>query len=99
VARRIAPSKLNRPVSVPATVLTVTVVVRTPEPPYACGAHLTIVAVVQAVQPHTSAVVSEAVGVRSTAPKFVPVRVSEPPPLTAALAEARYVKTGAAYKH
>ena len=96
VARRIAPSKLNRPVSVPATALTVTVVVRTAEPPYACGAHLTIVADAQAVQPHTSAVVSETVGVRSTAPKFAPARVSEPPPLTAALAEATLVKTGAA---
>ena len=96
MARRIAPSKLNRPVSVPATALTVTVVVRTAEPPYARGAHLTIVAVVQAVQPHTSAVVSEIVGVRLTSPKFVPARVTEPPPLTKALPKAMLVKTGAA---
>ncbi len=58
-------SKLNRPVSVPVIALTISAV-RTAEPPYACGAHLTIVAVVHAVQPHTSAVVSEAVTVRST---------------------------------
>ncbi len=95
MARRIAPSKLNGPVSVPTTATIVTIVVIT-EPPSARGAHLTLVVAVQAVQPHTSAVVSEIVGVRSTAPKFTPVRVSEPPPLTAALAEARYVKTGAA---
>jgi hypothetical protein len=95
VARRIAPSKLNRPVSVPIFALTLSAV-RTAEPPYACGAHARVVSVVQVVELHTSAVVSEAVTVRSTSPKFTPMRVSEPPPLTAALAEARCVKTGAA---
>ena len=95
MARRIAPSKLNCPVSVPVFALTISAV-RTAEPPYARGAHARVVADVQAVQPHTSAVVSEAVTLRSTAPKFTPARVSEPPPLTAALAEARLVKTGAA---
>ena len=98
MARRIAPSKLNRPVSVPATALTVTVVVRTAEPPYACGAHLTIVPDAQAVEPHTSAVVSEAVTVRSTVSKFSPLIVTVPLPLGTALAEA-VIATGAAYKH
>ncbi len=97
MAPRIAPSKLNRPVSVPVCELIVTAA-RTAEPPYACSAHAIVVADVQAVEPHKSAVVSEAVGDGSTAPKFTPMRVSEPPPLTAALAEARCVdKTGAAY--
>ena len=98
-ARRIAPSKLNRPVSVPVFALTLTTVRRS-EPPYARGAHETAVDDVQAVEPHTSAVASEAVTVRSTAPKFCPLIVSDPPPspptLTAALADARCVKTGAA---
>ncbi len=100
MAPRIAPSKLNRPVSVPVCELIVTAV-RTAEPPYACGAHAIVVADVQAVELHTSAVVSEAVTVRSTVTKFSPLIVSEwppsPPTLTAALAEARCVdKTGAA---
>ncbi len=91
----IAPSKLNRPVTVPATALTVTVVV-TAEPPCARGAHATVVADVQALEPHTSAVASEAVGDGSTMPKFSPLTVTVPPPLTAAFAEARSVSTGAA---
>ena len=94
VARRIAPSKLNCPVSVPVFALTISAV-RTAEPPYARDAHAIVVAVVQAVQPHTSAVASEAVGDGSTAPKFSPQIVSEPPPLIAALADA-VVATGAA---
>ena len=99
MVRRIAPSKLNCPVSVPATALTVTVVVRTAEPPYARDSHARAVVVTQAVEPHTSAVVSEVVGVRSTVTKFSPLIVSEPPPpLTAALAEAKLVKAGAAQK-
>ena len=95
MAQRIAPSKLNRPVTVPATALTVTVVV-TAEPPCARGEHARVVADVQALEPHTSAVASEAVGDGSTAPKFSPQIVKKPPPLTAAFAEARSVKTGAA---
>ena len=95
---RVAPSKLNHPVSVPVFALTLSAA-RTAEPPYTCGAHTRVVAVVQAVEPHTSAVASEAVTVRSTVAKFCPLIVSDPPPLPAALADARCVKTGAAYKH
>ena len=65
MARRIAPSKLNRPVSVPVFKLIVTAV-RTAEPPYARDSHARAVADIQVVEPHTSAVVSEAVTVRST---------------------------------
>ena len=71
MARRIAPSKLNRPVSVPVFALIVTAV-RTAEPPYARGAHARVVADVQAVELHTSVAVSEVVGVRSTVTKFSP---------------------------
>ena len=97
---RVAPSKLNHPVSVPVFALTLSAA-RTAEPPYAPDAHTRVVAVVQALEPHTSAVLSEAVTVRSTAPKFTPARVSELPPLPAALADAMYSarsvdKTGAA---
>ncbi len=97
--QRIAPSKLNCPVSVPIFALTLTAV-RTAEtePPYACGAHATVVADVQALEPHTSAVVSEAVTVRSTVSKFSPLIVTVPLPLGTALAEA-VIATGAAYKH
>ncbi len=78
----------------PATALTVNVVV-TAEPPYARVAHARVVADVQALEPHTSAAVSETVGDGLTAPKFSPRIVSEPPPLIAALADA-VVATGAA---
>jgi hypothetical protein len=96
VAWRIAPSKLNRPVTVPVFALTlITVRTAKTELPYASGAHATVVADVQALEPHTSAVASEAVGDGSTAPKFSPLTVTVPPPLTAAFADAAVV-TGAA---
>ena len=94
----LVPSKLNRPVRVPATPLTLTAARTTPEPPYACGAHATVVADVHALLPHASAVVSEAVAVGPTTPKLSPLIVTVPPPLGTALAEVDEVvlTTGAA---
>ena len=95
----IAPSKLSCPVAVPTTPLTLTAV-RTPAvPPYACGAHATVVADVHALLPHTSAAVSEAVTVGPTTPKLSPLIVTLPPPLGAAFAETvltTMLTTGAA---
>ena len=91
---RSAPSKLNCPTIVPATALTLTAVCITAEPPYACGAHATVVADVHALLPHASAVVSEAVAVGPTAPKPSPLIVTVPPPLGAAFAET-VLTTGA----
>ena len=93
--RRIAPSKLSCPLSVPATPLTLTAV-RTAVPPYACGKHATVVADVHALLPHTSAVASEAVAVAPTAPKLSPLIVTAPLPLGAAFAET-VLASGAAY--
>ena len=91
-----APSKLNCPVAVPATPLTLTAV-RTPAvPPYACGAHATVVADVHALLPHTSAAVSEAVAVGPTTPKLSPPIVTVSLPLSAALAAEVVLTTGAA---
>ena len=94
--RRIAPSKLSCPVAVPATPLTLTAVRIPAEPPYACGAHATVVADVHALLPHTSAAVSEAVAVGPAAPKLRPPIVTVPPPLGAALAGMVPLTTGAA---
>ena len=82
----------------PATPLTLTAVRTAAEPPYACGAHATVVADVHALLPHTSAVVSEAVAVGPTTPKLSPLIVTVPPPLGTALAEVDEVvlTTGAA---
>jgi hypothetical protein len=91
-----APSKLNCPVSVPATALTLTAVRTVAKPPYACGAQDTVVADVHALLPHTSAAVSEAVAVGPTAPKLSPPIVTVPPPLGAAFAGAGPLTTGAA---
>ena len=93
--RRIAPSKLSCPVAVPATPLTLTAVRTAAEPPYACGAHATVVADVHALLPHTSAAVSEAVAVGPTTPKLSPLIVTVPLPLGTALAAA-VLATGAA---
>ena len=95
----LVPSKLNCPVRVPATPLTLTAVRTAAEPPYASGAHATVVADVHALLPHTSAVVSEAVAVGPTTPKLSPLIVTvPPPPLGTALAEVDEVvlTTGAA---
>ena len=91
----LVPSKLNCPVSVPATALTLTAVRTAVEPPYAFGAHATVVADVHAVLPHTSAVVSETVAVGPTTPKLSPLSVTVPLPLAAALAGALPLATGA----
>ena len=91
----LVPSKLIRPTPVPATALTLTAVRIAAEPPYACGAHATVVADVHALLPHTSAVVSEAVAIGPTAPKPSPLIVTVPPPLGAAFAET-VLTTGAA---
>ena len=93
--RHIAPSKLSCPVAVPATPLTLTAV-RTAVPPYACGAHATVVADVHALLPHTSASVSEAVAVGPAAPKLSPLIVTVSLPLSAALAAEVVLTTGAA---
>ena len=71
----------------PATPLTLTAV-RTAVPPYACGAHTTVVADVHALLPHTSAVASEAVAVGLEVPKLSPLIVTVPLPLDTALAVA-----------
>ncbi len=78
----------------PATAPTLTAV-RTAVPPYACGAHATVVADVHALLPHTSAVASVAVGVRLEMPKLSPRIVTVPLPLGAAFAET-VLTTGAA---
>ena len=97
-AQHSAPSKLNCPVSVPATALTLTAVRTAAEPPYAGGAQDTVVADVHALLPHASAVVSEAVAVGPAVPKLSPLIGTVPPPLGAALAEVDEVvlTTGAA---
>ena len=94
----LVPSKLNCPVRVPATALTLTAARTVAKPPYACGAHATVVADVHALLPHASAVVSEAVAVGPAVPKLSPLIVTVPPPLGTALAEVDEVvlTTGAA---
>ena len=79
----------------PATPLTLTAV-RTAVPPYACGAHATVVADVHALLPHASAVASEAVAVGPTTPKLSPLIVTVSVPLSAALAAEVVLTTGAA---
>jgi hypothetical protein len=56
---------------------------------------VTVVADVQALLPHSSAVVSEAVAVGPAVPKLSPLIVTAPPPLGAPLAEV-VLTTGAA---
>ena len=90
-----APAKLNRPVSVPATPLTLTAVRTAAALPYACTAHATVVAELHALLPHTSAALIDAVAVGSAVPKLSPPIVTVPPPLGAALAEV-VLTTGAA---
>jgi hypothetical protein len=80
---------------VPATPLTLTAVRTAAQPPKACGAHATVVADVQALLPHASAVVSEAVAVGPAVPKLSPPIVTEPPPLGAPFASDA-LTTGAA---
>jgi hypothetical protein len=87
-------SKLNRPGREPTIALALTVVL-TVEPPYACGAHATVVADVHAVLPHTSAEASEAVAVGLEVPRLSPLIVTVPLPLGTALAVA-VLTTGAA---
>ena len=78
----------------PATPPTLTAA-RTAVPPYACGAHATVVADVHALLPHTSAAASVAVAVGPTTPKLSPLIVTVPLPLGAAFAET-VLTTGAA---
>ena len=74
------PSKLNCPGSVPATPLTLTITdVCAVEPPYAGGAHETVVADLQAVLVHIPATASVAVGVKANPPKLRPLIVTDPP--------------------
>ena len=93
-----APSKLNCPVRVPTTPLTLTAVPTAAEPTYACGTHATAVADVQALLPHASAVISEAVAVGPAVPKLNPLIVTAPPPLGAPFASV-VLTTGAANDH
>ncbi len=90
-----APSKLNCTVNVPATPLTLTAVRTPPVPPYACGAHTTVVADVHALLPHVSAAVSEAVADAPAAPKLKPLMVTVPPAVGAAFVVVA-LTTGAA---
>ena len=90
-----APSKLNRPVSVPATPLTLTAVRTAAALPYACTAHATVVAELHALLPHTSAAVIDAVAVRPAVPKLSPPIVTVPPAHDPELADAE-LTTGAA---
>ena len=73
-------SKLNSPVRVPATALTLTAV-RTAEPPYAAGPHATVVADVHVVLPHMSPTPRDALGVTTNPPKPRPPIVMVPPPV------------------
>ncbi len=93
---KVVPSKLNCPVTVPPTALTLTTVRTTAKPPYACGAHVTVVVDVHAVLPHPSDAVSETVAVAPVVPKFSPPIVTVPPSLGTAFAEA-VLTTGAAW--
>ncbi len=74
------PSKLNSPVRVATTAITLTAV-RTAEPPYAAGPHATVVVVVHAVLPHMSATLRDALGVTTNPPKPRPPIVMVPPPV------------------
>jgi hypothetical protein len=89
-----APSKLNCTFNVPTAPLTLTAVLTPPVPPYACGAHPTVVADVHALLPHVSAAVSEAVTDAPAAPKLKPLIVTVPPAVGAAFAVVALV-TGA----
>jgi hypothetical protein len=90
-----APSKLNCNINVPATPLTLTAVRTPPVPPYACGAHTTVVADIHALLPHVSTAVSEAVTDAPAAPKPKPQIVTVPPAVVAAFALVA-LATGAA---
>jgi hypothetical protein len=90
-----APLKLNCTGNVPATAPTLTVVRTPPVPPYACGAHTTVVADVHALLPHVSAAVSEAITDTPAASKLKPLIVTVPPAVGAAFAVAA-LTTGAA---
>ncbi len=69
---------MNCPGRVPASAVTLTPI-HTPEPPYAAGAHATVVADVHAVLLHASATAMDAVGVTATQPKCRPLIVTDPP--------------------
>jgi hypothetical protein len=90
-----APSKLNCAINVPATPPTLTAVRNPPVPPYACGAHATVVADVHPLLPHVSAAVSEDVTDAPAAPKLKPLIVTVPPAVEAAFAVVA-LATGAA---
>ena len=81
----------------PAIAPTLTAVRTAVLPPYACGAHATDVADVQALLQHTSAAASEAVAVGSAVTKLSPLIVTVPLPLGTALA-APVLTTGPAQK-
>ncbi len=69
---------------------------RTAEPPYAGGAHATVVADVHAVLMHMLAAVTDAVAVKPAEPKFSPLIVSVPPALDAEFAGVLPLTIGAA---
>ena len=76
-----APSKLNCPMRVPPTALTLTAIPLA-ERLYAAGAHATVVVDVHAVLPHSSAAAREDVGVTTKPPKARPPIVMVPLPVT-----------------
>jgi hypothetical protein len=90
-----APSKLNCVINVPATPLTLTAVRTPPVPPYACGAHTTVLADVHELLLQVSAAVSEAVTDTPAASKLKPLIVTLPPAVGAAFAVVA-LTTGAA---
>jgi len=90
--------RVKSPPLVPTTwvIVTLAAALMAVDPP-SCGAHMIVVSDVHAVDMHTAA--SDAVGLRSQIPKFMPLKVKlvPLPPLAGAFAAAEpIVSTGAA---
>ncbi len=90
------PSKLSCPACVPTTPATVTAV-RLMPPPYDAGEHVTAVADVHEVLLHSTDSSSDADGVGSIDAKLNPQRVTDIPPVCAALSGLMLVTAGAAH--
>ncbi len=90
-----APSKLKRPLLVPAIPLIVTVVQRD-EPVYACTLQASVVDDVHAVLLHASDIVRAAVDVKFVPPKLRPLIVTMPLAVSPELAAWLELTTGAA---
>jgi hypothetical protein len=91
------PSKLNCPACVPTRPATV-IAVRLVLPPYDAAAHLTVVAVVHEVVPHSTDSSSDAEGLGSVEAKLSPSRVvTDAPPACAPFAGLMLLTAGAAH--